>query len=96
MPPHVAHTARSTHTTHTTVTYGAFLIHPVVTAAANGRYAATTAVIAAPDGSERVVGADADFALHDEARDRAVELAMAWIDPRRTVSDHHVNGVNGG
>jgi hypothetical protein len=35
---------------------------------------------------------DGDFALHDEASDRAVELAMAWIDQRRMASDHHVSG----
>lgn len=70
MPARLAHPTLSTHTT---VTYGAFPIHPGVTTAANGRYAAT-AVIAAPDGSERVVGVvgvDGNFALHDEARNRA-------------------------
>lgn len=91
MPARLAYPALSTHTT---VSHGAFPIHPVATTAANGRDA-TTAVIAAPDGSERVVGVvgvDGNFALHDEARNRAVELAMAWIDQRRIASDHHVRG----
>ncbi|WP_232833414.1 hypothetical protein [Paraburkholderia kururiensis] len=86
-----AHRNPTTRSTHTAVTYGAFLIQPVVTTAENGRYAAT-AIVAAPDGSERVIGVDGDFALHDEASDRAVELAMAWIDQRRMASDHHVSG----
>jgi hypothetical protein len=88
MPAHLTHTV---HNARAAVTYGAFLIQPVVTAAASGRYAAT-AVIAAPDGSERVLGVDGDFALHAEASDRAIELAMAWIDQRRMASDHHVSG----
>ncbi|SFU24000.1 hypothetical protein SAMN05192563_102470 [Paraburkholderia aspalathi] len=71
------------------VEYSGWVIHPVVTESKGDRFAAA-ATIVDRDGEERTVGVDGDFARSQEAMDRAVELAIAWIHRRRVVSDHYV------
>jgi hypothetical protein len=66
----------------TTVEYRACLIQPIVTESEDGRFSAT-AVVAARDGEQRTIGVDGDFAQRQEAIDRALERAIAWIDQRR-------------
>ena len=71
------------------VKYSGCLIRPVVTTAENGRYTAA-ANITGRDGEMRTLGVEGDFADPQEARDQAMELAIAWIHQRNVVSDHYV------
>jgi len=69
--------------------YSGCLIRPVVTTAVGARYTAA-ANITDRDGETRTLGVEGDFADPQEARDRAMELAIAWIHQRSVVSDHYV------
>ncbi|ADG19588.1 hypothetical protein [Paraburkholderia atlantica] len=64
-------------------------IRPVVTATEKGRYAAT-AVVTDRAGEIRTLGVDGDFSNVEEARDEALELAVAWIHGRSVVSERYV------
>ncbi|MFP6557078.1 hypothetical protein WJ542_01875 [Paraburkholderia sp. B3] len=64
-------------------------VRPVVTAAGSGRYTAT-AIVTDRAGEIRTLGVDGDFANAQEARDEALELAVAWIQQRSVVSDRYV------
>ncbi|SAK97212.1 hypothetical protein AWB75_07092 [Caballeronia catudaia] len=64
-------------------------IHPVVTTAEGGRYTAA-AIVTDREGETRTLGVEGDFAGSDEARNQAMELAIAWIQRRHVVSDHYV------
>ena len=66
-------------------------IRPVVTTAEGGRYTAA-AIVTDREGEARTLGVEGDFAGSDEARTRALELAIAWIQRRHVVSDHYVRG----
>jgi hypothetical protein len=76
----------------TTVRYRTFLIRPIVTVEANGRYAAS-AVITDPNNEKLTVGVDGNFSQYDEAYGRALEVAIASIDRRRIASDHHMSAL---
>ena len=71
------------------VKYSGCLIRPIVTTAEGGRYTAA-ANITDRDGETRTLGVEGDFADPQEARDQAIELAIAWIHQRSVVSDHYV------
>jgi len=71
------------------VKYTGCLIRPVVTTAEGARYTAA-ANITDRDGETRTLGVEGDFADPQEARNRAMELAIAWIHQRSVVSDHYV------
>lgn len=71
------------------VKYSGCLIRPVVTTTESGRYTAA-ANITDRDGEMRTLGVEGDFAEPQEARDQALELAIAWIHQRNAVSDHYV------
>jgi hypothetical protein len=72
------------------VKYSGCLIRPVVsTTAEGGRYRAA-ANITDRDGETRTLGVEGDFAGPQEARDQALELAIAWIHQRNVVLDHYV------
>jgi hypothetical protein len=58
---------------------------------ADGRYVAS-AVITDPTNEELTVGVDGNFAKHQEAHDRAIEVAMASVDTPRVASDRHMSG----
>jgi hypothetical protein len=73
------------------IEYEGWVIHPVVAESKDGRFAAAATVVDR-DGEERTVGVDGDFAQPQDARDQAIELAIAWIHRRRVVSDHYVRG----
>ncbi|WP_027820313.1 hypothetical protein [Paraburkholderia bannensis] len=62
-------------------------IRAVVIAIGKGRYAAV-AIITDRDDETRTLGVDGEFANPQEARDEALELAVAWIQQRSVVSDH--------
>ena len=64
-------------------------VRPVVTATESGRYTAA-AVITDRAGEVRTLGVDGDFANAQEARDEALELAVAWLQQRAVVSDRYV------
>jgi hypothetical protein len=64
-------------------------VRPVVTATGKGRYSAA-AVVTDRDGETRTLGVHGDFAWPQEARDEALELAVAWIQQRSVVSDRYV------
>lgn len=64
-------------------------VRPVVTATGSGRYTAA-AVVTDRAGETRTLGVDGDFANVQEARDEALELAVAWIQQRSVVSDRYV------
>lgn len=64
-------------------------IRPVVTATGKGRYAAVAIVTDRAD-ETRTLGVDGEFANPQEARDEALELAVAWIQQRSVVSDRYV------
>lgn len=76
----------------TTVRYRTFLIRPMVTVEANGRYPAS-AVITDLNNEKLTVGVDGDFSRHNEACGRALEVAIASIDRRRIASDHHMSAL---
>lgn len=67
-------------------------VRPVVTATGKGRYAAT-AIVTDRAGETRTLGVDGDFANAQEARDEALELAIAWIQQRSVVSDRYVRRI---
>ncbi|MDR5804939.1 hypothetical protein [Caballeronia sp. LZ001] len=71
------------------VIYRGCVIRPLVTTAENGRYTAAAAVTDR-EGETRTLGVEGDFAEPQEARDQAMELAIAWIHRRNVVSDHYV------
>lgn len=64
-------------------------VRPVVTPTGKGRYAAA-AVVTDRAGETRTLGVEGDFATPQEARDEALELAVAWIQQRSVVSDRYV------
>lgn len=64
-------------------------LRPVVTATGTGRYTAA-AIVTDRAGEIRTLGVDGDFANAQEARDEALELAVAWIQQRSVVSDRYV------
>lgn len=65
------------------VSYGAFMIWPIVTATHNGRYTAAAILTEPAQREEHTVGADVDFGRREEAVDRAIEMAIAEIQRRR-------------
>lgn len=65
------------------VSYGAFMIWPIVTATDNGRYTAAAILTEPAQREEHTVGADIDFGRREEAIDRAIEMAIAEIERRR-------------
>jgi hypothetical protein len=69
--------------------YRGYVIRPVVTATQSGRYTAA-AVVTDREDEIRTLGVEGDFPASEEARDQAMELAIAWIDRRKFVSDHYV------
>jgi nicotinamide mononucleotide (NMN) deamidase PncC len=62
---------------------------PVVTPSASGRYAAA-AIVTDRAGDTRTLGVDGDFCYAQEARNEALELAIAWIQQRSVVSERYV------
>ncbi|MFC5427966.1 hypothetical protein ACFPTO_03950 [Paraburkholderia denitrificans] len=64
-------------------------IRPTVTPTASGRYSAAV-LVTDRDGETRTLGVEGDFAGPQEARDGAMELAIAWIQQRPVISDRHV------
>ena len=76
----------------TQVSYGGFMIRPIVTATDNGRYTAAAVLTGPYDHDEHTVGAQVDFGRREEAVDRAIELAIAEIERRRFASERHVKG----
>ncbi|MFX1673994.1 hypothetical protein PWR63_17290 [Paraburkholderia sp. A2WS-5] len=64
-------------------------VRPVVTVTVSGRYTAA-AIVTDRAGEIRTLGVDGDFANAQEARDEALELAVAWIQQRSVVSDRYV------
>lgn len=64
-------------------------VRAAVTPTANGRYSAA-ALVTDREGETRTLGVDGDFAGPQEARDEALELAIAWIQQRSVVSDRYV------
>jgi len=64
-------------------------VRSVVTATGNSRYAAA-ATVTDRAGETRTLGVDGDFASAQEARDEALELAVAWIQQRSVVSERYV------
>ncbi|MEX3937251.1 hypothetical protein AB4Y32_36900 [Paraburkholderia phymatum] len=64
-------------------------VRPVATPTGTGRYAAA-AIVTDRAGDTRTLGVDGDFANAQEARDEALELALAWIQQRSVVSDRYV------
>ncbi|KML22100.1 MULTISPECIES: hypothetical protein [Burkholderia] len=71
------------------IAYHGCEVRPVVTATGNNRYAAA-AMVTDRDGETRTLGVDGDFANAQEARDEALELAVAWIQQRSVVSEWYV------
>jgi hypothetical protein len=65
------------------------LIRPVATTA-EGRRCSAAANLTDRHGGTRTLGVEGDFADPSGARDRAMELAIAWIHQRSVVSDHYV------
>jgi hypothetical protein len=74
------------------VSYGGFMIRPIVTATNNGRYTASAVLTGFHDNDEHTVGAEVDFGRREEAVDRAIEIAIAEIERRRFASEGHVKG----
>lgn len=74
------------------VSYGGFLIRPVVTSTDSGRYTAAAILTGPYDSDEHTVGAEVDFGRREEAVDRAIELAIAEIERRRFASETRVKG----
>lgn len=74
------------------VSYGGFMIRPIVTATDSGRYTASAVVTGPYDRDEHTVGAQVDFGRREEAVDRAIELAIAEIERRRFAPDGHTRG----
>ena len=64
-------------------------VRPFITETANGRYAAA-AIVTDRDNETRTLGVDGEFASVQEAREEALELAVAWIHQRAVVSDRYV------
>ncbi|WP_284901352.1 hypothetical protein [Burkholderia sp. lyk4-R2A-23] len=64
-------------------------VRPVVTVTERGRYAAS-AIVTDRAGETRTLGVDGDFANAQEARNEALELAVAWIRQRSVVSERYV------
>ena len=75
--------------TDSVIEYHGFELRPVVTATGSGCYTAA-AVVTDRAGEIRTLGVDGDFANVQEARDEALELAVAWIQQRSVVSDRYV------
>ncbi|PRF75080.1 hypothetical protein C6Q12_17365 [Burkholderia multivorans] len=69
--------------------YRSCAIRTVVMTEEDGRYTAA-AIVADRDGETRTLGVEGNFAESDEARDRAMELAIAWIQQRSIVSERCV------
>ena len=76
----------------TQVSYGGFMIRPVVTATDSGRYTASAILTGPYDCDQHTVGAPVDFGRREEAVDRAIELAIAEIERRRCAPDAHAKG----
>ncbi|KVA56882.1 hypothetical protein WI61_36815 [Burkholderia cepacia] len=74
------------------IAYHGCEVRPVVTATGNSRYAAA-AMVTDRDGETRALGVDGDFANAQEARDEALELAVAWIQQRSVVSERYVRRI---
>ncbi|KVE75897.1 hypothetical protein DF038_35165 [Burkholderia cepacia] len=74
------------------IAYHGCEVRPVVTATENNRYAAA-AMVTDRDGETRTLGVDGDFANAQEARDEALELAVAWIQQRSVVSERYVRRI---
>ncbi|MFP3501123.1 hypothetical protein [Burkholderia sp. SIMBA_062] len=64
-------------------------VRPVVTVTGHGRYAAS-AIVTDRAGETRTLGVDGDFGNAQEARNEALELAVAWIQQRSVVSERYV------
>jgi hypothetical protein len=75
------------------VKYSGCLIRPIVTFLEGGRYTAAANIIDR-EGEMRTLGVEGDFADSQEARDQALELAIAWIHQRSVVSDRYVRRGN--
>ena len=67
-------------------------VRPVVTPTATGRYAAA-AIVTDRVGDTRTLGVEGDFPNAQEARDEALELAVAWIQQRSVVSERYVRRI---
>ncbi|WP_321897833.1 hypothetical protein [Burkholderia cepacia] len=78
--------------TENVIAYHGCEVRPVVTATGNSRYAAA-AMVTDRDGETRTLGVDGDFANAQEARDEALELAVAWIQQRSVVSERYVRRI---
>ncbi|KVM58395.1 hypothetical protein WJ58_10945 [Burkholderia ubonensis] len=52
-----------------------------------------TAIVTDRAGETRTLGVDGDFANAQEARDEALELAVAWIQQRSVVSERYVRRI---
>jgi hypothetical protein len=74
------------------VKYSGCLIRPIVTTAERCRFTAA-ANITDRDGETRTLGVDGNFADPQEARDHAIELAIAWIHQRSVVSAGGTRGA---
>ncbi|TXC88907.1 hypothetical protein [Paraburkholderia azotifigens] len=67
-------------------------VRPVVILGPTGRYAAA-AVVTDRAGETRTLGVDGDFCYAQEARNEALELAIAWIQQRSVVSERYVRRI---
>lgn len=81
--------------TNRTIEHGGYMVRAVVTDTETGRYSAT-AILTDRDGETRTLGVDGDFTDTREACDRALELALAWIQRRSVVSDRYVRRYRAG
>ncbi|PVX85727.1 hypothetical protein [Paraburkholderia unamae] len=75
--------------TDSVIEYHGCELRPVVTATGSGRYTAA-AIVTDRAGETRTLGVEGEFASPQEARDEALELAVAWIQQRSVVSDRYV------
>jgi hypothetical protein len=67
-------------------------VRPVVTPTAKGRYAAA-AIVTDRVGDTRTLGVEGDFPNAQDARDEALELAVAWIQQRSVISERYVRRI---
>ena len=74
------------------VEYHGCEVRPVVTPTATGRYAAA-AIVTDRVGDTRTLGVDGDFPNAQDARDEALELAVAWIQQRSVISERYVRRI---
>jgi hypothetical protein len=67
-------------------------VRSVVTPSVRGRYAAA-AIVTDRAGDTRTLGVDGDFFNAQDARNEALELAIAWIQHRSVVSERYVRRI---